>query len=209
MPEKLGIKEKAVLFALMAEAREVTNPELRALFGLDLVGKARHRLNDAGLVDSRTVYRNALGHELTDAGWKWCANELSAEYPQRSGSAAGALYAVLAGLRRYLERSGLVLADVFTREEEQPSAEDVEARIRATYRDLVRDPAGWVRLTELRSRLNDVPRREIDSALRRMYLTPQVDIVPESDQKTLTAADRQSAVRIGNQDKHLLWIEAT
>jgi hypothetical protein len=110
--EQLGIKERAVLLVLMAEAREISNPELKQIAGLDLTGAARHKLNARRLVDSRRPGR-AYVHLLTDDGWAWCAAELAAPPPERAGSAGGALYAVLAGLHRYLARADLRLSDVF------------------------------------------------------------------------------------------------
>ena len=58
-------------------------------------------------------------------------------------------------------------------------------------------------LTRLRPLLADVPRVEVDAALRRMNRMPDVNLVPESNQKTLTPRDREAAVTIGDQDKHL------
>ena len=47
----------------------------------------------------------------------------------------------------------------------------------------------------------------MDEELTRMISLPDVDLIPESNQKTLSPDDRAAAVRIGNQDKHLLRIE--
>lgn len=71
-PEDLSAKERAVLFALMSQAREISNPELEERAGFRLDGKERRRLNRSKLVDSRKAGR-AYAHELTDAGWHWCA----------------------------------------------------------------------------------------------------------------------------------------
>jgi hypothetical protein len=40
-----------------------------------------------------------------------------------------------------------------------------------------------------------------------MYRSPGVSLIPEENQKTLTAEDRAAAVEIGDQDKHLIAIE--
>ncbi len=39
-----------------------------------------------------------------------------------------------------------------------------------------------------------------------MNRLPDVNLIPESNQKALEARDREAAVSIGNQDKHLLSI---
>ena len=84
-----------------------------------------------------------------------------------------------------------------------------EERIRSAYR-LATDwtPGLWVSLTEIRTWIQDLPREEQDEALRRLERCPDVNLVPESNQKTLTKARRAAAVEIGMQDKHLIWIGA-
>jgi hypothetical protein len=84
--------------------------------------------------------------------------------------------------------------------------EDLEARIRAAYAELAPRPGSWVGLARLRPLLGDVPRAQADEALIRMERLPDVNIVPESNQKTLTPGDREAGVIIGGQEKHLLWI---
>jgi hypothetical protein len=210
----LGVPERAALLTLMAEARELTNPELKQLIGADITGRRRHELARRHLITTRKVGR-AFAHELTDKGWNWCADELAGPTPPQARSAGGALYAVLAGLNRYLERTNLKLADVFlpataAREvEPEPEGPAAEERIRAAYRRLARAHGDWVSLTDLRSLLPDLDRHEADAALRRMSRTPRVNIVPAANQKMLTALDRAAAVRIGLADCHMIAIEVS
>ncbi len=110
--ERLTLRERCVLLVLMAEARELTNADLHTVAGLKLDGKDRLHLNKLGLVDSVKEGR-AYVHELTDAGALWCAGELAGEPPARAGSAGGALYAVLRGLRRHLDDTGHTLPEIF------------------------------------------------------------------------------------------------
>jgi hypothetical protein len=205
--EDLSVKERAVLFALMGEAREVSNSELAERAGFRLDGKERRRLNDRKLVDSRMVGRT-YAHELTDAGWDWCATHLS-EGPQgRASSMEGALYAVLGGLARYLEYSEQSLADVFQqRDPEAPEKSgDIAELIRVAYLRLASEPGKFVKLSELRTELSDVPRSQLDSLLEGMYRAQQVNLVPQSNQRALTRADRESALRVGGEAKHMISI---
>lgn len=81
-------------------------------------------------------------------------------------------------------------------------------RIRAAYRILAAgEPGAFVRIADLRRALPDVPRGELDAALDRMYRDQQVNLVPQADQMSLTGADRQSALRIGGENKHRISIE--
>jgi hypothetical protein len=214
MAEKLSLPETAILLILMAEAREISNPELKERYGLTLDGASRRRLNEFKLVESQKRGRGFV-HVLTDQGWVRCVTELNvASPPARAGSAGAALYAVLAGLGRYIERSGLSLAEVFGDLGDSPRQSgtpqpDVESLIRKAYRESAREPGGWVSLTELRSLLGGVAKADVDVALRHMNQLPDVNIVPESNQKMLTQADREAAVRLGGQEKHLISIEGT
>jgi hypothetical protein len=203
----LSVKERAVLFALMGEAREVLNSELAERAGFRLDGEERRRLNDRKLVDSRKVGRT-YAHELTDTGWDWCAAHLS-EGPQgKASSMEGALYAVLGGLARYLEYSGQSLADVFEQRGKEASEKpvDIAELIRAAYLRLASEPGQFVRLRELRAELSDVPRSGLDSSLDGMYRAQQINLVPQSNQQALTQADRESALRIGGEAKHMISI---
>lgn len=210
---KLTVPETAVMLTLMAEAREVSNPELKQRYGLTLDGRSRIRLNDLRYVSSRRQGR-AFAHQLDDRGFRWCADQMGADVPAKVGTAGGALYAILANLPRHLDRSGISLGELFARVETPPAPTaapsaapvDPETRIRAAYADLAREPGGWVSLTRLRVRIDDVARTELDRALTRMNRQPDVHIVPESNQKSLSLADREAAVSIGDQDKHLLAI---
>jgi hypothetical protein len=64
-----------------------------------------------------------------------------------------------------------------------------------------------VPLVRLRTLLADLPREDVDAALTRMNLLPDVFVDPQSNQKTLSPEERAAAVRIGDQDKHQISIE--
>ena len=206
----LGIRQRSVLLILMAEAVEVANPDLLARWGLTLDGAARRQLNDMGLVASRKVGRS-FAHELTDKGWRWCDDELTASVPPRAGSAGGALYAVLAGVGRYLQHAGLGLGEVFgpaAAAHPGPAPGDVEARVRDAYRRVAGATRDWVGLAEVRALLGDVPPEDVDAALSRLARQPDVRLAGEPNRKALTDADHAAAVQVGGEERHLLAIEA-
>jgi len=74
--DELSARERAALFALLAAARKLSNSELEAQIGMRLEGKERRKLNDLKLVESEKPGREFV-HELSDAGWRWCADELA------------------------------------------------------------------------------------------------------------------------------------
>jgi hypothetical protein len=175
--------------------------------GFRLDGAPRRRLAELKLITSDPVGpRRSYIHELTDAGWRWCADELSAPRPDRAGSLGNALYLLLRGIRDHLDRTDQTLADIFGTPAAPPPAADVEGRVRAAYSALATAPSDWVSLTDVRARLSDLPRDAVDGALIRLERDPSVYIAPDEDQKALTDADRAAAIRIGGKDKHLLAI---
>ena len=204
--DALKVSEIAVLLALMAEAREMSNVELKERYGFTLTGESKARLNAMKLVTSRRIGR-AFAHELTDPGWARCRDELFAPCPPRAGTAGGALYALLHGLGRYLSNNQLSLSDVFRQAPEKPSSADVEAGIRTAYGRARRQPAGWVALRDLRPLLGGQSSQAVDEALVRMDGRPGIRLLPQEDQKAITAADESAAVSVGGRAFHFLLIE--
>jgi hypothetical protein len=84
---------------------------------------------------------------------------------------------------------------------------DAAASIVAGYGALASEPGEFVRLAELRQWLTAVPRAALDAALGEMYQSQRINLIPQSNQRALSAADREAALRIGDEYKHLISIE--
>lgn len=212
-PEELTGTEQAVLLVLMAEAGPVRNSDLGKTLGPALDKPTRDRLIRLGLITTNTAV-SPMEHELTDRGWSTCALLIGGDAPARPSGQGKALYTVLRALRRYFDREDLAPGEVFLpldahppEGDPDPLGDDIEARVRDAYVDLAAHAGGWVDLVRLRAALPDVSKRDLDDALTRMYRIPGVSLIPEENQKTLTAEDRAAAVEIGDQDKHLIAIE--
>ncbi|WP_032404665.1 hypothetical protein [Rhodococcoides fascians] len=214
--EDLNGTEAAVLLVLMAEASPVKNSELRTM-GPELAKPSRDKLKNAGLIEVNSSVR-PMTLELTDKGWRTCGELIGGEPPARSTGAGKAMFTVLAGLRRWLDRTDSRPADVFSPREDEPAPAhrseksdetvDIEASIRTAYARLAREPGSTVRLSRLRNELHDIPRSDLDDALARLRRASDVSLIPEENQKTLTDEERAAAVVVGNQQNHLLSIEA-
>ena len=204
----LSTKERAALFALLAEAREISNPELEKQVGFRLTGKERLRLNKLKLVDSRKEGQTYV-HELTDAGWRWCGDELSGSPGKRAGTMERALYVLLASLKRYLDGTNRTLADLIAPAADGQPLTDaaVEERIMAGYRTLAGEPGAFIRLSGLRRELGQLPQAATDAALDRLYRSQRINLVPQPDQWSLSDDDRAAALHIGGEDKHLISVE--
>ena len=211
--EDLNGTEAAVLLVLMAEASPVKNSALKTL-GPELPKSSRDKLTNAGLIEVNTSVR-PMTLELTDKGWRVCGELIGGEPPARSTGAGKALFTVLAGVRRWFDRTDTRPADVFSPRANAAASTDgidatvdVEAAIRAAYSRLAREPGSTVRLSRLRSQLPEIPRTELDDALARLRRCEDVSLIPEENQKTLTEEERAAAVFVGNQHNHLLSIES-
>jgi hypothetical protein len=206
MPGKVDLTptESAILVVLLAEGREISNNELSERFGFTLTGKSKDKLNNLELVRSRKVGRPFF-HQLGDAGWDRLQEPLDFDgaRPRAFGAALGSL---LAAIRRDLEKNGRSLAMAFAPEKVEPPAPDLTDRIRETYASIAGASRAWVGIRDIRHKLADVPRSDLDAALRRLEQAADVNIVPESNQKALSDDERAAAVIIGDQPKHLLAI---
>ncbi|GIF52638.1 hypothetical protein DFJ67_0047 [Asanoa ferruginea] len=83
---------------------------------------------------------------------------------------------------------------------------DLAVLIRDAYTEIALRPGEMVSLAALRPRLAGAARPDVDAALVALSSAPDVRIIPESNQKTLSPAQREAAVSIGNQDRHLIAI---
>jgi hypothetical protein len=120
---------------------------------------------------------------------------------------------------RYMTAARVSLADVVSldlkarpagRHKRRDTAEgdgDLTARVEAAYHALAPSRGEFVKLTEVRERLADIPPPALDAALAAMFTARRVNLIPQSNQQALTAADRESALRIGGEHKHLISIE--
>jgi hypothetical protein len=217
--DDLTVRQRAVLFALLSEARQVANPELKELIGVPLDGAERRQLNERKLVESVKLGR-AFAHELTDKGWRWCNEELAAAPGERASSLERAHHLVFGVFARYLDAAELTLADIVRADlvgvagaaaaaavAGAEDANDTAARIEAGYRSLAAAPGEFVSLRQLRLRVPDRPRPDVDAALAALFTAQRVNLIPQSNQQALSDADREAALRIGGEYKHLISIE--
>lgn len=208
MSDDLSSKERAVLLTLLLHGPKLSNPEMKEIARLSLDGKEREHLNKLQYVHSERVGRS-FTHTLDENGRKWCINELVAGTPRPSDSPLErTLYALIGAIGHNDELQSLL---GLTRHKQKPGTplddHAVESAIRAAYRALRRERGGWVSLADLRDQLESVPGDVLEAALKRLNRQPGVVLVPESDQTVLTKRQRDAAVKLGGELKHLIAIE--
>jgi hypothetical protein len=79
-------------------------------------------------------------------------------------------------------------------------------QIIAAYLDLCETDQDWIRLARIRP-LVDASRDEVDETLVALMHTQLVHLSPDSNTKVLTADDHEAAIRVGNEDLHILCVE--
>jgi hypothetical protein len=155
-------------------------------------------LRDQKLITVKELPRRSLDVELTDAGWAWVRQEMKAKPPRGQT----ALYAVLHMIDAYLERGGLIPADLFGSKPRPPKPKDLTVRIREAYDGLKQGHRAWVKLLELRRALSDVDSKEMDAALISLLDKKEAEFIPSVDQFALTEDDRKAALYIGENPRH-------
>jgi hypothetical protein len=210
-----GLKPNQLLalVVLMAEAREVTNNELREIAGFTLTGSENRRLEELGLVETDRSGK-PFSHQLTEQGWGLVRRLHTTTPPKSGGSAVRSLFTLLGNVHRSLDRLRLSHGDFFKHTAEVPAEEtstaatgsDVEAQIRAAYQELPKAPGGWVGLADLREHLSGLDRAAVDQALRVLVRREGVRIIPVANSRALKPRDREAALLIGDEYNHALWI---
>jgi hypothetical protein len=211
--DDMTASESAILIVLMAEAREVLNTELKEWYGLDVRKEQRDKLTTKlHYIASRKSGRT-YALQLADDGWVRVQKDLNFTL-RGAGALSSGLKALQKNLRdRVLARAEcasftelFALKDVRAVEPQRASRAALGLRIIAAYEALADEPKAFVGLGRLRPFFADVPREDLDEALRRLASEGEANIVPESSQRLLSEADVEASLRIGSQDNHLLAI---
>jgi hypothetical protein len=208
---ELSSVDYAFLAILKAEGREISNTEMDALYRVRLVSRPFERLVAAGYVASDTK-RRPYRHAITSAGVKVLAAELQldddhVDKGEKRSVREQQLWAGLVALQRMLTGpKDPFVAPPVTGPDEPPPPADLDGRIRAAYRKLVSAPGGWVSLSALRPALADVPRAELDGALKQLLRAGDVRLEPDPLEHRLSTQERDAAVHVGGEYRHKLAI---
>jgi hypothetical protein len=223
MPRKeLTQLQVSALITLWAQPDEwVPNNRLENVLRIRLERPKRDDLAARDLITVRQERKGGpVSMRLTEQGRDHIYQyaQLDTELPSGTKSGDAALRAVLVALRPIFNGAvtlpALVAGRRLASRVPEPDADrapdsdlDMEARIRKAYAAVAR-PGAWVMLSRLREAIGAADRADVDGALVRLNRAPDVHIIPESNQKALTAVERAAAVSIGNQDRHAIQIGA-
>lgn len=201
---ELNVPAFNLLLSLVHMRGSGSTATFKEAFGYDKVETtAQKTLLDLDLIEINRGVRPYL-YELTDAGWLAARQLLAETAPANiSKRTARILWAVIGDFANHMQRTNTELADIYPARLEPTTAE----RIVEAYGELVEAPGDWLPLRSLRDHLASTDRDELDKALTDLHTERAVELIPESNQKTLTEADRAAAIWLGGEHRHLIGIE--
>ncbi|MDD8026758.1 MAG: hypothetical protein PHI34_09600 [Acidobacteriota bacterium] len=180
--------------------------------------KERAQMEEAGLI--RLEKRGRSNHiVLTDKAWGWAAGHLDAAFSSNSPAAAPALGGLLKKLKAYLVVGDLALADFLHPRPAKPKLEakpqavpsltaasaDLEAAVVRAYLQASGSAWNvWVKLTEIRRRLPDVPRPDLDAALIRLEKAKRAILYPIDDPQSVRPEDTAAALVVAGFKRHIV-----
>lgn len=155
--------------------------------------------------------------ELTDKGWAWCQSHLGEEIKSPSRHSRVILERLLALMRDYLENQdqtvslGQFIQQARSQSTHHPSRDgngkEVEESIRRACLDLTdgRDNVR-VRLAQLRSRLDSVPKAMLDEKLLEMERAGQLSLYRLDNPQEIMPEDRAAVLTTpSGHERHVLY----
>ncbi len=197
---------QALLALLLFGAEAATNPALQERFALKIAKESREQLERARLIAvSKTG--NTFFHRLTDKGRDRASEELSTQAPAGTTAGVRLLYAMANVLSNVMAQHGIKAHQVFGGAVDVDVAgPQVQQQIIESYSRLTKRRGAFVSLAKLRESLPSVPWDEMSKALKIMDRERQIQLDPDPNPGALPAEARDSAIRIGGEDKHLMTV---
>jgi len=203
-----------ILWALLARGGSSFQKDLKP----EPKPKDRDPLVRARLISVEKRNR-AIVLNVEDEGWRWAADHMDAELSVRSTAGAFVLRDLLARLAVFAKLRNLPLAEILAAAPPSSPARgvlhiepptqpaDLRERIRAAFLELTGGTLNTrVRLADLRALLPDLDCARLDEALSRISREDGTTLMQIDDRTDITESDRDAALYIGTEPRHLLWI---
>jgi hypothetical protein len=208
-----------VLWGLLANGGEGFGNDLKP----EVNKPEREALLKAGLI-SVEKRKRAYWLSVTDRGWRWAEDHLSDTLPDRSYAGTFILAGWLERLQAFMRASNTPLAEILVPKQDTDSRGQAKEnaagtataptdygslreRIRAAYLALTGGSFNKrALLADIRRRLPDVDRDALDDALVRMQRQDDATLMQLDNRPDITQADREAAIQIGQESRHIVWI---
>ena len=211
-------KQTLVLWALLANGGDGFGNEIKP----EVEMTEREALLKAGLI-SVEKRKRAYWLSVTDRGWRWAEDHLSDTLPDRSYAGTFILAGWLRHLHVFMRSTKTSLAEIMApiaSDNAEPGKEDtpgtagpppdnstLNERIRSAYLSITGGSFNKrALLADLRNRLSDINRNVLDEALVRLQRQGDATLMQLDNRPDITQADREAAIQIGQEPRHILWI---
>jgi hypothetical protein len=213
--EQKGAEKQALaMWALLGAGGAAYGGRLKP----EIAKAERAVLTQTGLIEAEKRARGAWWLTVTDRGWDWAEQHLADPLPDKTFGGAFVLQAWLARLQAFLQARDVRLAEVLATQPEPARASpdvaeprdhaELRERIRAAYLGVAGGFNRRALLKDLRARLSDIDRSELDTALKRMQREEEASLMQLDNRTDITDADRGAALQIGNEPRHIIWISS-
>jgi len=179
----------------------------------------RQPLINAGLVSTYKKGRTSF-MQLEDSAWDWTVQNLDAKVSDRSPQSGPVLQQVLTLLKKYMQQNNISLHEFMKAEAtaEPPAAPgetvveldqaSIVLRVRETYFTFTNGkPHVSMRLATLREILSDIPRPNLDEALKEMKRNNQIHLFPFEDPQQKNETDDWAALYEASRLNHIIIFE--
>ncbi len=216
-------KQTLFLWRLLVEPNGVfvgkAKPELTAKERGQLVGLGLVSLEKRKATPKSRAVNFAI---LSEKGWNWASQNLDAPLPTQGTAALGVLALLLMAMKNRIDAGELSLAKLLapippalnaplTGLPPRPDRSGmVEAAVRQAAGGMLQGKGEGtrVRLAELRSRLPDLPRQEVDRLLLAWEQEGKAALYPLDDPREIQQADELAALaNIAGKNRHVLYLK--
>jgi hypothetical protein len=203
-------KEALAMWALLGEGGEAYGGGVKPV----IEKGEREALVQAGLIEAEKRERGAFWLTVTDEGWDWAEKHLAEPLPERTFGGAFVLQAWLSRLKYFLQAKNIRLVEVLIAEKanlgstapDQLVHGELRDRIRAAYHELAGGFNRRVLLRDLRPKLGEFERAQVDEALMQMLRDEEATLMQLDFRPDVTDQDRAASLQIGNEPRHIIWI---
>jgi hypothetical protein len=203
--------QNLILWALLSHGGSCLQKDLKP----EPKPKDRDPLVRAGLISVEKQNRTLVLH-VEDKGWRWASENMANEISTRSNAGGLVLHHLLLRLSAFTKARNIALAEILALQPHgaHPGTPDpaeekntLREKIRTAFLDLTGGALNMrVRLSDLRQKLADIDRATLDKALLALAAEEGAVLMQFDNRVEITDADRDAALEIGREPRHLLWI---
>jgi hypothetical protein len=204
----LHLKQRRVLIQLaFREGRVERIGDLKP----DLDPKLRAELVGRKLIQPQKL-KKSTALQLTDGGWRWVMENLDSELPAKE-QVAGLLMNVLKSLAGFLRANLIDIQDVISQRQvihrDDPAeirGPSPKAELMSAAEALGGSAAPQIRLRDLRPKLRNYSREQVDAAIRELQIEEILSVIPIDLPTDIDESDRDAAIEIAGKPRHAIIV---